>query len=401
MGNFKVEVIKQFWFDKHGVSIESSSITSSVFNLEEAPHIKLFGINFEKSISLDSDVLFCWIESTDSRVDVSSTLGRMALTGVAAGLFFKNKSNGFRGKATGAALGDYILRGSEVKDFNTYGIVLNDGAIIYITTSEVNSVKLKKIVGNQPFTDEACSEADNLLDLIERLQEDGSLVLPELSNELEILNDRLVKLKLLIESGKDFQERDMLRSKQKMLLSMRTTIENKMAAVYHKLGEHPLYRSSFSNDKVSTVEKKPKKTLILAGFAFISLIAVIILFYTSNNKVKNITENPNNEKIISGTAKMIVQESAEKMAHSDDCSAGDSSLAWEICKDPILKVNDKEIADLFDKVKKIAVDDEDFIEINSAFIKNLELCTNRVCILNAYAEHKNYLIKYQNTHLGQ
>jgi hypothetical protein len=239
MNGCTVELIRIVGFDSDGKSVGVEDGLSSFLNFDHDLELRVYGSKFEKIINLKSDALCCSVDSVETYTDVGSTLGRMALTGVAAGLFFKNKSNGFKGKAAGAALGDYLIRGAESYDCNGLMIILRDSSIIKLKINDNDFFRIKYFIGNDKFTEDAFKSGLDFIDLVERLVEDGDFVLNELNSDLELINSRVSNIDSLIPLGKNFDERDRLRFERKNLLNQRALVNIKINAIHYSRGRNP------------------------------------------------------------------------------------------------------------------------------------------------------------------
>jgi hypothetical protein len=216
-----VRPLRVFLFDEKGKPISVSRVRNVYLTLSNLALVIYPGKSGFMSpqpargivYNLPQDVRFLGVlnQSSQTKTRVGKTIGRMMLSGLAAGLLTGGRS----GSGLGGALLDYRIAGKEqvvVTDVSAR-IVLRDFSIFDITCSDSDFEKLCSSLPSELFGDEADRDVSEHLDKIERMANDGPRIYPELIDCISGLKKDIESTTFEVQEGKTFSERDKARQK--------------------------------------------------------------------------------------------------------------------------------------------------------------------------------------------
>lgn len=206
------------------------------------------------------------------------TLGRMAVTGVAASLLR-------RGSFLGGALLDLSLRGGDRRKVYILQITFRDHTIIICECDAESLSQLAEFLPKSVISGYAEKRMVELLDIADRMVEDGERVLPELDAEIDALSEKLEKTKALTESGADFKARDRARD-ERISLDIRLD-EQKALRRAVRFGIE-LQKAASSGKLV----RRPRSPILLLGGSFLLFLIAMMIFVQNNSHDRSVNSPP-------------------------------------------------------------------------------------------------------------
>jgi hypothetical protein len=177
------------------------------------------------------DVVAVHISEEKEVTAVSSTLGRMALTGVGAALLSQGRRGG-----VGASLLDLSIRGAVKKNVVTGTMVWPDTTILGFSLKGKEIDRFLRAVPKRALDEDALEDARKRLDLLERMRSDGRRAIEELTQEITRLESHVDALHVTSEQGASFSERDGARQEALAHSQQITTMRTLCFALQADLG---------------------------------------------------------------------------------------------------------------------------------------------------------------------
>jgi hypothetical protein len=143
---------------------------------------------------------------------LGKTLGRMALTGMGAALFYQGRRGGL-----GAGLLDLSVRGAERKSAVSGAIVWPDTSVIQVTLQGNEIDQFASVVPAEALQEDALERARQLLDLMERMKVDGRRALNEIARDVFQIDQRVKQLLSEANEGETFAIRDAARQEARKI----------------------------------------------------------------------------------------------------------------------------------------------------------------------------------------
>lgn len=392
--------------DESGCPVEMNEVNFVYFSDKPVPSIHVEASHFKNTYSLKTDVLLCEIDSIDAEADVGATLGRVALSGVAVGLLFRNKYNGFKGRAVGAALVDYAARGAETNDFYNVRIVFQDTTAIQMRMNAQEWGKIEEIVGAGIFSESHRAWALSYLDLVDRLCADGEKALAELEEELHEVNARVAATELHVASGETFKIRDACRAQLASIKEEREILLLKIKNVQWSLARRRLTKSVDSSH-IQIEHAERSKTSIASGLKKALLVILVLLgmlvylvVYPLLESRSGVHRSPAETAEVFGQGlhgdtigKLeVVQNNSGQKINPAGCNSDLSLVEQLICSNDDLAQMDRHLADVFDRARQKEKDDAKFLHEAENSLQELNECRDKSCIMKWMVERERYLL---------
>jgi uncharacterized protein YecT (DUF1311 family) len=158
--------------------------------------------------TLKSESIYFRLVDKREEISIGRTVGRMALTGIAASTFPN-------GKIMSGALMDFAVRGSEKNTILSAVLVMNDTTSIQFDATIDEFQRISSYLPAIATGSAAAEKARELIDLIDRMKKDGPRVLLEIDLSIQQLTLQLSSWSDQESVGNSFDIRDQARQRRR------------------------------------------------------------------------------------------------------------------------------------------------------------------------------------------
>jgi uncharacterized protein YecT (DUF1311 family) len=368
---------------------------------------------------LSRDCLYLGIANQDESTDIGKTLGRVALTGLAGSLIKK-------GSFLGAALLDLSVRGTDKRSICTVWLLLKDRTSLAFECIPEDFEKLKKLAPSSATSREGARKADQLIDLVERMVVDGERVLVEIEQETAQLEQALKKAKTDSETGAAFEIRNSARQEIDRLHSALDQQTELRRAVEFGIR----YEEHVKKVGLPRVSSTYNPVIIWGGSAFILGFVVLAVslgptertppLQTDSSRSARSTQadispiqtppEQSKQSHQQEEQKEVAEEeqtatsptpTASDWAPSFSCDKATKKAEIIICSSKDLSNADVEMANVYKKALAAGFMRERIISEQRDWIRsNRDVCEDESCLLSAYRERIQMLIRYSQMTRG-